>query len=300
MLERAAAPGPPRLLAQPRAARLLGLGRLHRRRVRRALRRRGRVPDAAPARAVRGRAGVSGPAPSEGPVDPGPPARGAAPVARQVGGATTVVLVRHGEAVCNVDGVVGGADRLHRADRRGPWPRCGRWPTGWPAPASCPGWRPSTPRCCLGRWPRPSCWPRPSTAGGSGPPLVVRSDCDLCELHPGEADGLTWPEFVARYEEPDWDADPSRPLAPGGESWRWLRRPGLGGGGPGGRPPPGRDRGGGLPRRGGRGDACCASCRSRPACVRLGLRTDHASLTVWERNDGAWLLRRYNDAPAPR
>ena len=36
------------------------------------------------------------------------------------------------------------------------------------------------------------------------------------------------------------------------------------------------------------------------ACVRLGLRTDHASLTVWERNDGAWLLRRYNDAPSPR
>ena len=44
-------------------------------------------------------------------------------------------------------------------------------------------------------------------------------DCDLCELHPGEADGLTWDEFRARYGEPDFDADPDTVVAPGGESW---------------------------------------------------------------------------------
>ena len=47
------APGPPRLLAQPRAPRLLGHRRLDRGRVRRALRRRVRVPQPPPARAVR-------------------------------------------------------------------------------------------------------------------------------------------------------------------------------------------------------------------------------------------------------
>ena len=45
------------------------------------------------------------------------------------------------------------------------------------------------------------------------------ADCDLCELHPGEADGLTWDEFRDRYGEPDWDVDPDSVVAPGGESW---------------------------------------------------------------------------------
>ena len=47
--------GPPPVLAQPRAARLLGLGRLGRLGVRELLRRGRRVPDAAPAGAVRRR-----------------------------------------------------------------------------------------------------------------------------------------------------------------------------------------------------------------------------------------------------
>ena len=29
--------------------------------------------------------------------------------------------------------------------------------------------------------------------------LDVRQDCDLCEHHPGEGDGLTWAEFEERY-----------------------------------------------------------------------------------------------------
>ena len=43
-------------------------------------------------------------------------------------------------------------------------------------------------------------------------------DCDLCELHPGEADGLTWDQFRDSYgwEEP-WN--PQRVMSPGGESW---------------------------------------------------------------------------------
>ena len=31
------------------------------------------------------------------------------------------------------------------------------------------------------------------------PGLTVVDDCDLCEMHNGEADGLTWQEYDARY-----------------------------------------------------------------------------------------------------
>ena len=54
--------------------------------------------------------------------------------------------------------------------------------------------------------------------------LKVARDCDLCELHPGEADGLAWTDFTARYGEPDWDLDARPPLPPaaraGAASWR--------------------------------------------------------------------------------
>lgn len=49
--------------------------------------------------------------------------------------------------------------------------------------------------------------------------LDVGQDCDLCELHPGESDGLGWDEYQARYGV-DMLADPLAPIAPGGESLR--------------------------------------------------------------------------------
>ncbi len=54
--------------------------------------------------------------------------------------------------------------------------------------------------------------------------LVAVPDCGLCELHPGEADGLTWTEFTDRYGGPNWDEDPDAVLAPGGESWTGFVR----------------------------------------------------------------------------
>ncbi len=51
--------------------------------------------------------------------------------------------------------------------------------------------------------------------------LEVRSDCDFCEGHPGEADGLTWDELAERYPSPEgWDPDHSP--APGWETWREM------------------------------------------------------------------------------
>lgn len=43
---------------------------------------------------------------------------------------------------------------------------------------------------------------------------------DLCELSPGEADGLEWAEYAERYGGFDMEAEPDRVFAPAGESWR--------------------------------------------------------------------------------
>lgn len=48
-------------------------------------------------------------------------------------------------------------------------------------------------------------------------PASVHRDCDLCELHVGEADGLPWDEWRSVHGEA-FDADHDRPFAPGGES----------------------------------------------------------------------------------
>lgn len=48
----------------------------------------------------------------------------------------------------------------------------------------------------------------------------VRQECDLCEVHTGEADGLTWTDYAARYGWFEMQAEPERLFSPGGESWR--------------------------------------------------------------------------------
>jgi probable phosphoglycerate mutase len=60
---------------------------------------------------------------------------------------------------------------------------------------------------------RPVVGPGPQALG----PTIER--CDLCELHPGDCDGMAWEEVVQRFGVPDWDRDPSAQIAPGGESW---------------------------------------------------------------------------------
>jgi len=55
-------------------------------------------------------------------------------------------------------------------------------------------------------------------APGLGLP-IARHECDLCEVHTGEADGLTWEEYDARYGSFDMEAEPDRPFAPEGDSW---------------------------------------------------------------------------------
>ena len=51
-----------------------------------------------------------------------------------------------------------------------------------------------------------------------GHPEIVRIE-DLCEIRPGECDGMPWDEFEARFRGHDYRWDPHRPLSAGGESW---------------------------------------------------------------------------------
>lgn len=133
--------------------------------------------------------------------------RGSAPVG------TRLVLIRHGEAYCNALGVVGGPlgcgglTELGRAQAAALRERLVRSREFDDAVALYT-----------------SILPRArETAAIIGPGLPSRliavADCELCELHPGEADGMTWDEMVERFGGPDWDRDPRAPLAPGGESW---------------------------------------------------------------------------------
>jgi len=49
-------------------------------------------------------------------------------------------------------------------------------------------------------------------------------DCDLCEIHTGEADGIDWSEYNDLYGSFDMEAEPDRPFAPGGDSWNGFHR----------------------------------------------------------------------------
>jgi probable phosphoglycerate mutase len=49
--------------------------------------------------------------------------------------------------------------------------------------------------------------------------LTIVSDPELCEIDPGEGDGLSWEEWGERFGGFDSLAEPYRPLAPGGESF---------------------------------------------------------------------------------
>lgn len=48
---------------------------------------------------------------------------------------------------------------------------------------------------------------------------IAGHECDLCEVHTGEADGLAWEEYQVRYGSFDMEAEPDRVFAPEGESW---------------------------------------------------------------------------------
>ena len=125
--------------------------------------------------------------------------------------------------------------------------------------------------------------------------LEVEEDRDLCEMHPGEGDGLTWAEWDARYGSFDVGAEPERPLSPGGESWARF----------------GARARGALTELATAGGTVMVVCHGgiieqsmilglgRPARTPPGqnlVTPPNTSLTEWVVDDGDWQLVRYADA----
>jgi broad specificity phosphatase PhoE len=132
-------------------------------------------------------------------------------------------------------------------------------------------------------------------APGLGLELSSR-DCDLCEVHTGEADGVDWSEYNERYGSFDMEAEPDRAFAPGGDSWNGFHR-----------------RVGGMLDRVARehaGRTVVAACHAGVVMASLRLllgiadpatsahlRPTNTGLTEWEHDPAAdrWLLRSYNE-----
>lgn len=132
-------------------------------------------------------------------------------MARPHAGHTRLLLIRHGESVVTVNGVIGGAESceglspLGRQQAAALRDRFGA--RGEPAVDAV--WSSTLPRAI-------------ETAEIVMPALgtegALQLDPDLEELRPGSADGVPFSEFGVRFGESDWDGKPHTPFAPGGES----------------------------------------------------------------------------------
>ena len=128
------------------------------------------------------------------------------------------MLIRHGEAECNVSRVVGGrkgCSGLTDLGRRQVAALADRLYESGELREATALYASVLPRAVeTAERLRPVVGPGPRALG------PVRERCDLCELHPGEADGMEWdgctsPPSASRIGT----AIPTQPIAPGGESW---------------------------------------------------------------------------------
>ncbi|MGI8683928.1 MAG: histidine phosphatase family protein [Acidimicrobiales bacterium] len=203
-----------------------------------------------------------------------------------------IVLVRHGEAQCHVDQVVGGLNGCSGLSDLGR-----RQATALRDRLAASGELAGADLLYASTLPRAI-----ETAEILAPALgglAVRQDEDLCELHPGEADGITWEEFRDRYTWPGgWDTSFYRPMAPGAESWALFSA-----------------RVGGVLTRltadhagrtvvvachGGVIENSFRALGHLPLNPQFLLRIENTSVTEWERPTGIderrWTLVRFNDA----
>lgn len=125
---------------------------------------------------------------------------------------TRLVLIRHGESRSTVDQVVGGHEgckglsALGRRQAQALGDRLAR--TGELGEASV------LLTSVLPRAIETAEIIAPALGG-----LVAEQRCELCEIHPGEGDGLSWEEFRSRYMPADGPRSPYQAWAPGSESW---------------------------------------------------------------------------------
>jgi len=126
---------------------------------------------------------------------------------------------------------------------------------------------------------------------------VSARDCDLCEVHTGDADGVDWADYNARFGSFDMEAEPDRAFSRGGDSWNSFHervRQTLG-----------------RLARDHAGQTVVAACHAGwiMASMRLllgiadpatsaHLRPTNTGLTEWEFEPDleGWILRSYNEA----
>ncbi len=201
---------------------------------------------------------------------------------------TNLYIVRHGEAVCNVQGTNGGVESCQGLTERGHEQarRLGqRLATGEIAVDVLYA---STLRRAR----------ETAEAASAGLTLPIHWDDDLQEVRPGEADGLTYSEVRERFETDETD-NVYRPWAPGAESWAmFVARAG-------------RmlnhlvhkhaEQSIMVVAHGGIVDSSFFTFMGLPlrAGGYVGFNTKHTSITQWRldrsERDERWLLMRYND-----
>jgi probable phosphoglycerate mutase len=124
--------------------------------------------------------------------------------------ATTLILVRHGEARAGVDHIIGGRNGCKGLTDHGR-----EQARALAARFACGDeFRPDV--AIASSLPRAIETGELALAGFTDPPALVTS-ATVIEQHVGESDGLTLEAYEARYGS-IMDADPERLMAPGGES----------------------------------------------------------------------------------
>jgi broad specificity phosphatase PhoE len=126
--------------------------------------------------------------------------------------------------------------------------------------------------------------------------IEPQRECDWCEIHSGEGEGLSWEQYLDRFPSIGEPHDPFRSRAPGGESWaEFYVRAGA------------RLRRIAQDHEGERVVVVCHGGIIGASFIALGdvpIRngadlthtTANTSLTEWRANGDAWRLVRYNDA----
>lgn len=128
---------------------------------------------------------------------------------------TRLVLVRHGEAECNIAGIFGGPEGCtglsDNGRRQAALLRDRLRRTGELADASV-----------LYASTLPRAIETAEIVNEALGHLPLATDHGLCELHPGEADGMSFTDYAKKFYaegSAKWVDDPTVPTAPGGESW---------------------------------------------------------------------------------
>jgi len=202
-----------------------------------------------------------------------------------LGRVTRLVFVRHGHAEAQERSVVGGHKGCTGLTDRGRW-QAERLRDRFAAA----GFRPDA--VVTSVLPRAIETTRIIADGIDVDPSTVPHDCELCERHPGEGDGLTWSAFVDRYGAIDPLTQPDVAPSPGGETTHQFHD----------RVSDAVDR---LSREH-EGHTVLVVCHGGVIMaatlqllgIPLGRFTPdipHTSITEWARDPNGWLLARLND-----